>query len=212
MIKLRNRLPRLVLVLLLCSCAASASATGLERLNRFFKDLSTMRAQFVQTLLDPSNKVLEESEGVLLVSRPGRFRLDYQTPYQQLYVADGKRVWMYDKDLEQVTVRAQQAALGSTPALVLSGTEPLEKAFTITELGFHEGFQWLELKPKRPDSNFETVRLAMEDDLIRAMEMTDGFGQSTRLYFRKVERNPKLPEDSFRFTPPPGVDVIGEDG
>ena len=147
---------------------------------------------------------------MLWLSRPGKFRLQYTNPYEQLYVADGHKMWMYDRDLEQVTVKEQSDALGSTPALLLSSSEPLKNNFTITELGAHEGFQWLELKPKAADSNFDYVRLALEGDVLRAMEMVDGFGQTTRLFFETVERNPRLSADKFHFQPPPGVDVIGE--
>lgn len=183
---------------------------GQVRLGHFLSGLKTLQADFIQSLVDANDKVLEESRGVLLLSRPGRFRLEYYTPYEQLYVADGERVWMYDKDLEQVTVKKQAATLASTPASLLSGTAPVEDNFGIEELGMHEGFQWLELKPKAEDSGFEYMRLALEGDVLRAMEMVDSFGQTTRLYFTEIERNPMLSESKFIFVPPPGVDVIGD--
>jgi outer membrane lipoprotein carrier protein len=138
------------------------------------------------------------------------FHLQYQNPYEQLYVADGNNLWMYDRDLEQVTVKPQADALGSTPVLLLSTAEPLATNFEVRELGEHEGFYWLELNPKDPDSNFDFVKLAMDGETLRAMEMVDGFGQTTRLYFDPMVRNPTLDGDVFSFTPPPGVDVIGE--
>jgi outer membrane lipoprotein carrier protein len=186
------------------------AADGKARLDAFFKGLKTMRAEFVQTLVDAEQRVKEESEGVMLLSRPGRFRLDYSKPYSQLYVADGTRIWMYDKDLEQVTVRPQEEALGSTPAMLLSGSEPLERNFTLQELGDHEGYTWIDLKPKQKDATFAYIRLALEGDVIRAMEMVDNFGQMTRLFFHTVSRNPQVETGAFRFTPPPGVDVVGE--
>lgn len=195
-------------VLLLASAAHAAD--GKVRLDAFFKGLKTMRAEFVQTLVDAEQRVMEQSEGVLLLSRPGRFRLDYSKPYSQLYVADGEKVWMYDKDLEQVTVRPQDEALGSTPAMLLTGSEPLERSFTLQELGDHEGFTWIDLKPREKDATFAYIRLALEGEVIRAMEMVDNFGQMTRLFFHTVTRNPKVEADAFRFTPPPGVDVVGE--
>lgn len=189
---------------------AASVGEGQARLDRFLSHLSTMQAQFVQTLINPRGELIEESHGMLWLERPGKFRLQYTNPYEQLYVADGKKMWMYDRDLEQVTVKEQTDALGSTPALLLSSNEPLEKNFSITELGAHEGFQWLELKPKAADSNFDYVRLAIEGDVLRAMEMVDGFGQTTRLFFETVVRNKKISDDKFHFQPPPGVDVIGE--
>lgn len=183
---------------------------GQQRLERFLDHLTTIKAAFVQTLNNASGELIEKSEGIMAVQRPGLFRLEYQNPYEQMYVADGRNIWFYDRDLEQVTVKPQSEALGSTPALLLSTTEPLEKNFEIREKGEHEGFFWLELNPKDPDSNFDFVTLAMDGDILRAMEMVDGFGQTTRLYFDPMVRNPELAGDVFNFTPPPGVDVIGE--
>ena len=197
-------------VLLMPLFAYAAPGEGQARLERFLSSLDTMEAQFVQTLINPRGEMVEESRGTLWLSRPGKFRLHYTNPYEQLYVADGDKMWMYDRDLEQVTVKEQSDALGSTPALLLSSSEPLENNFTFTELGAHEGFQWLELEPRAADSNFDYVRLALEGDVLRAMEMVDGFGQTTRLFFETVERNPALAADTFLFQPPPGVDVIGE--
>lgn len=188
----------------------SYAGEGEQRLAGFLKGLSTIKAAFVQTLNNASGELIEKSEGIMAVERPGNFRLEYQNPYEQLYVADGKNLWFYDRDLEQVTVKPQAESLGSTPALLLSSTEPLANNFEIRELGEHEGFFWLELNPKDVDSNFDFVKLALDGDTLRAMEMVDGFGQATRLYFDPMVRNPKLEQDIFRFTPPPGVDVIGE--
>ena len=183
---------------------------GQQRLERFLHDLTTIKAGFVQTLNNAAGELIEKSEGIMAVQRPGMFRLEYQNPYEQMYVADGNNLWFYDRDLEQVTVKPQSDALGSTPALLLSTTEPLENNFEVREKGEHEGFHWLELNPKDPDSNFDYVTLAMDGDILRAMEMVDGFGQTTRLLFDPMVRNPGLASDVFSFTPPPGVDVIGE--
>lgn len=202
---------RMLLVLLMLSVSMAAQAgAGRVKLDRFFKGLKTMRAQFVQTLLDANHNEKERSEGVLLLSRPGRFRLEYTKPYSQLYVADGKHVWMYDKDLEQITVRPETAALGSTPAALLSSDVPLDRNFRLTELGNHSGFTWLELRPKQKDATFTYIRLALDGDVVRAMEMGDSLGQTTRLYFDKVSRNPHLAASEFEFTPPPDVDVVGD--
>jgi outer membrane lipoprotein carrier protein len=198
-------------VLLACSTLLSVhAAEGQQRLEGFLDGMTTMEADFIQTLHDARGELVEQSAGQLWLARPGRFRLHYTNPYDQLYVADGERVWMYDRDLEQVTVRAQSEALSGAPALLMTASEPLEENFVIKELGKHEGFHWLELIPRDRDSNFDFVRLAIEEKTLRAMEMVDGFGQTTRLLFDRVERNPGLRADAFRFTPPPGVDVIGD--
>ena len=195
---------------LFCFSSLLHAGEGEQRLAVFLKGLTTIKAAFVQTLNNASGELIEKSEGIMAVERPGKFRLQYQNPYEQLYVADGKNLWFYDRDLEQVTVKPQADSLGSTPALLLSTTTPLAANFEIRELGKHEGFTWLELNPKDADSNFDFVKLAMDGDTLRAMEMVDGFGQATRLYFDPMVRNPKLEKDIFRFAPPPGVDVIGE--
>lgn len=206
-----SRFFKVIFTLVSIAFAAVAYAgEGQQRLDRFMDELGTMRAQFVQSVVEPDGSVVEQSEGELLVSRPGRFRLEYLKPYRQTYVADGKRIWMYDRDLEQVTVREQEMTLGSTPALLLSGTEPLSENFEVIELGDHEGFTWLELRPRAKDASFEYVRLALEPTTLRAMEMVDGFGQMTRLYFDRIERNPEIAPAAFQFKPPAGVDVIGE--
>lgn len=204
-----NKSLRLLFCLLIFTGSAVAG-DGQERLSRFLDGMKTMQADFIQTLTNARGELIEESRGKLWLSRPGRFRLQYTTPYEQIYVADGTNIWIYDRDLEQVTVKPQEDALGSTPALLLSSESPLDENFTIKEEGEHEGFQWLLLKPLSADSNFDYVRLALEGDLLRAMEMVDGFGQTTRLFLEPVVRNPQVDGERFRFTPPPGVDVIGE--
>jgi outer membrane lipoprotein carrier protein len=205
-------LSRFAFVMLLLATANSWAANeGKKALDGFLGKLTSLQSDFVQSLVDANGKVLDESEGVLQIVRPGKFRLEYTSgSNNQLYVADGKRIWIYDRDLAQVTVKKQENALGSTPALLLSSTAPIEKNFRVTELGFHEGFQWLELKPIKREGSFEYVRIAMEGKVLRAMEMVDGFGQTTRLYFKTIQRNPKLAASLFKFEPPKGVDVVGE--
>ncbi|MCW8827489.1 MAG: outer membrane lipoprotein chaperone LolA, partial [Gammaproteobacteria bacterium] len=168
------KLVRLSLILLLLGSTTAHAGEGQQRLDRFLQGLQTMQADFIQTLTNARGELMEESRGNLWISRPGKFRLHYTNPYEQLYVADGRNIWMYDRDLEQVTVKPQDDALGSTPALFLSSDAPLEENFTVEEEGAHEGFQWLLLKPRAADSNFDYVRLAMEGDVLRAMEMVDG--------------------------------------
>lgn len=203
---------RFVFVMMLLAAGNSWAANeGKKQLDGFLAKLTTLQSDFIQSLVDANGKVLDESEGVMHISRPGKFRLEYTSgSNNQLYVADGKKVWIYDRDLAQVTVKKQDEALGSTPALLLSSTAPIEKNFRVKELGAHEGFQWLELKPLKSEGNFEYVRLAMEGTTLRAMEMIDGFGQTTRLYFKTVQRNAKIADTQFKFTPPKGVDVVGD--
>lgn len=195
--------------LLLCLSSA-AQAGGRERLDAFYKDVQSLRGEFTQTLLDPRMKVTEEAQGTLALQRPGKFRWDYKTPYHQLIVTNGDKIWIYDIDLEQVTVKRLDEAVGNTPAQLLSSGESLEKNFDITDQGKSGELEWVELTPKQKDSGFEKVRLGFDQRDLRAMELKDNFGQTTRLQFSRLERNPKLVPSLFDFTPPPGVDVVGE--
>lgn len=191
--------------------ALPAGAADGQLLDRFFVGLRTLQTEFEQRVTDPQERLVEESRGTLLVARPDKFRLQYLEPYEQLYVADGGQVWLYDKDLEQVTVKPQSEALSSTPAMLLSTAEPLSRNFEITELGGREGgVTWFELRPRDPESGFEVVRLALQGERLRVMEMVDGFGQKSTITFTRVARNVRLAPDLFRFDPPAGVDVISE--
>lgn len=195
--------------LLLC-LSTTAHAGGRERLDAFYKDVQSLRGEFTQTLLDPRMKVTEEAQGTLALQRPGKFRWDYKTPYHQLIVTNGAKIWIYDIDLEQVTVKRLDEAVGNTPAQLLSSGESLEKNFDIADQGKSGELEWVELTPKQKDSSFEKVRLGFDQRDLRAMELKDNFGQTTRLQFSRLERNPKLVPSLFDFTPPPGVDVVGE--
>ena len=195
-----------LLLLPLTSYAGVAS----ERLDDFFANVKTLQADFHQTLIDDKGNTVKEANGVLVMQRPGKFRWDYLQPYKQLIVADGKKIWVYDSELEQVTVKPMDAALGSTPALLLSGTKPLQENFIITELGPSDGLEWVELSPKVPDSSFERVRLAFDKTNLQRMELVDNFGQLTWLEFKKLERNVHPDPKLFVFSPPVGVDIIGD--
>lgn len=193
-----------------CLTASVAQAGGRERLDAFFKDVQSLRGEFSQTVLDPRMNITEQAQGTLALQRPGKFRWDYKEPYHQMIIADGKKVWIYDIELEQVTVKPFTETVGNTPAQLLSSGENLEKSFAITERGVQGEFEWVELTPKQQDTNFERIRLAFDQTNLRVMELVDTFGQTTRLQFSRLERNPKLVPSLFDFKPPPGVDVVGE--
>ncbi len=143
-------------------------------------------------------------------SRPGKFRWEYEKPYEQVIVGDGTRLWIYDKDLNQVTVRKLDRALGSSPAALLAGSNEIDKIYELSNLGSQEGLDWLEAVPKSKENAFERIRLGFSQQGLEAMELRDQFGQVTVIKFASVERNPKLSPDVFRFTPPKGADVISE--
>ena len=211
MIFVSRRVRRLMLLPMLLGLQVAAQAdTATQRLHSFFTEVRTLRADFDQAVLDPNHKQVQSAQGTLYLQRPGRFRWDYTTPYKQLLVGDGNKVWFYDTELEQVTVKNQTATLGGSPALLLSGDRPLEQSFTITEQGKQNGLDWLELSPKAKDTEFSIVRLGFSARDLEAMELTDGFGQTTHLHFTHVQHNPALATDLFKFVPPEGVDVIGD--
>jgi len=200
-------------VLLMC-LVASAHAGAIDKLHRFLESTETMRADFSQIVVAKNGKKPQQSSGVMMFSRPGKFRWQIEKPYAQLLVGDGEKVWIYDPDLRQVTVMKVDAALGSRPAALLvgegGGKSTLEKNFTLREAGEREGLEWLDAIPKTPDSGFEKLQLGFSGNDLKAMELFDNFGQTTSLFFSHLERNPSLAATQFRFTPPAGVDVIGE--
>lgn len=200
----------LVISLAAMCFAVSAQAGAIDKLNRFLDTTRTLRADFAQIVVAKNGKRPQQSVGVMMVSRPGKFRWQIDKPYNQLLVGDGEKIWMYDPDLRQVTVKKMDAALGSTPAALLVGGSTLEKNFTLRELGEREGMEWLEATPKSPDSGFEKLQVGFVGDDLKAMELFDNFGQVTSLVFSNVQRNPSLPAANFRFVPPVGADVIGE--
>lgn len=183
---------------------------AVSRLNQFVAEVSTFQAVFTQTVVDADGNIIEEADGEFYLSRPGKFRWDYVTPYAQQIVADGQRIWFYDEDLEQITVKNQDEALADTPAGLLSGKSMPEDAYNITAINKDDDLQWVELTPRDDESNYQRVQLGFDDTGLQQMLMTDAFDQRTRLMFTEVKINPDLDADRFDFTPPAGVDVVGD--
>jgi outer membrane lipoprotein carrier protein len=188
----------------------SAWAASLERFSEFINQTLTARGEFEQKIFDRNRKLLQESRGVLAFSRPGKFRWTYVKPYAQLIVGDGSKIWIYDEDLKQVTVRKLDQALGSTPAALLAGNNEAMRAFNLSDQGTKGGLEWLEAVPRDKEGNFETIRMGFGSSGLEVMELLDGFGQTTVLRFASLQRNPKLDPALFRFSPPKGADVIGD--
>lgn len=199
-----------ILLILLSLLPGLASAAATDALKVFLTQTQTVKARFAQMVLDKNLKPLQQAQGVMQFSRPGKFRWDYQTPYEQVIVGDGSRLWIYDKDLNQVTVRKLDRALGSSPAALLSGSNDLERDYKLSNLGMDKGLDWLEALPKSRETVFERVRMGFGKSGLEAMELRDQFGQTTVITFADVERNPRIAADVFRFTPPQGADVISE--
>lgn len=202
---------KLIITFLIFSASTITGAdTGKQRLQNFFSDVSAVRADFKQQVLGKDKQRLQETSGQMLLLRPGHFRWDYKKPYEQQIISNGKKVWLYDIDLEQVTVKTVDGVLGSTPALLLSSDTPIEENFTVNELGEEQNLQWVELLPLQKETGFERLILAFDETNLVSMELHDAFGQLTRLLFSKIERNPVIDPEKFNFIPPKDVDVIGE--
>lgn len=183
-------------------------AQGIAALKDYYRSVTSLEGEFVQTTRDELDQELEASAGRLLIQRPDRFRWTYTEPFEQIIVADGKKLWVYDVDLDQVTVRPLDEVLGMGPALLLSGSyQTLEANFTIKE----DAGGWLRLIPKHEDWDFQSIRVRMVDGVPRVVEVDTGLGQVTRLELTRLDRNPRIDPARFNFTPPKGVDVIAPD-
>jgi len=190
--------------------ALSAPAASLDRYKTFLNGTQSARAQFEQKVFDRDGKLTQTSRGSLVFQRPGRFRWVYDKPADQVIVGDGQRVWIYDRQLNQVTVRKLTAALGSTPAALLAGSNDVAKAFDLSDAGRRDGLEWVDARPKDQDASFERIRIGFGASGLEAMELSDSFGQITVLRFKSLQRNPRLDPSLFRFSPPKGADVIGD--
>lgn len=207
--KIKSLLVAFQWLLLTLAIAGEASASGMDRLKAFLRETHSARVRFQQTLLDRNLKPREEARGVLEFSRPGKFRWTYEQPYKQLIVGDSRKVWVYDQDLHQVTVKNLDETLGASPAALLATAEDIEKRFSLAALENQGGLEWVEATPKEPEASFERMRLGFDAAGLRTMELKDRFGQLTVIRFSDFQRNLRLPAEIFRFTPPAGTDVIG---
>jgi outer membrane lipoprotein carrier protein len=188
--------------------APVGSPAATARLRAFIEGTQSAQARFSQVVVDRKGKRVQEASGQMQFQRPGRFRWEYEKPYSQLLVGDGQRIWIWDRDLNQVTVRRLDRALTGTPAALLAGSNEIEKAFTVTSQPVQDGLEWIEAVPKGNESSFASVRLGFAQDVLAAMELNDALGSRTLIRFEALERNPKLSPQLFRFTPPKGADVL----
>ncbi len=189
--------------------SGSAAASGIDQLRAFVDGARTGKATFRQVVTGQSGRVPQTAVGTFAFARPGKFRWSYDKPYSQLLIGDGDKLWIYDRDLNQVIVKKLDRALGATPASLLAGSNAFEQNFVLTAGGDADGMQFVEAKPKSADTGFDHVRIGFKDNLPRTMELHDNFGQVTHLTFDTFERNPAIDPAVFRFSPPPGADVIG---
>ena len=188
---------------------ATAAETSAQFLERYLAGLTSLQADFQQVSTVAGGDAVEKASGRLYLQKPGRFRWDYRQPNEQLIVSDGANVWLFDKELEQVTVRPIDESLAATPALLLAGKSSVGESFIISDAGSRDGIDWILLVPKRADTDFVEFRLGFTRAELRAMELKDKLQQATRIEFSDVQRNARLAADLFTFKPPAGIDVIG---
>lgn len=201
---------RLAVAAAAAMAASAVAASGLDQLHAFLEGTQSAQGSFRQIVVKKDRTASQATSGTLAFKRPGKFRWAYDKPFDQLIVGDGEKVWVYDRDLNQVMVRKLDAALGATPAALLAGDNALEKNFTLVASGEAEGLQYVDATPKSAESQFTRIRIGFADNLPRKMLLTDAFGQTTELTFTDMRRNPPLAADAFTFTPPKGADVVGQ--
>ncbi|HZX25851.1 MAG TPA: outer membrane lipoprotein chaperone LolA [Telluria sp.] len=201
----------LALFALSLTVCAGAQAAALEQFKAFVASTKSARGEFAQKQVkkaDAKGKVSPPSSGSFVFARPGKFVWTYQKPYEQVLQADGEQLYVYDKDLNQVTIRKLGDALGSSPAAILFGSNDLEKNFTLADAGQRDGMEWLKATPKAKDASFDSVLIGLKNGVPGAMELVDSFGQTSVITFTRFEKNPSLPAGQFSFVMPKGADVF----
>lgn len=206
---------RLVLILSMALGAAAVHADSLKSLESFMKNMKRGQSEFTQTVTPPAKEGqtarAKVSKGTFAFERPGRFRFIYTHPFAQKIVADGKTLWLYDEDLNQVTQRPQAQVLGSTPAALIASNADLtevRRQFDLEAAPAQDGLEWVVATPKVSDGQLKSVRIGFEGDQLVALDIVDGFGQRSQVRFIGMQFNVKLPADTFKFTPPSKADVL----
>lgn len=199
-----------IIIYLLSGVLGVAHADGVDDLKQFYSATNAMRANFKQTVFDQKGRKLQEVDGTMMLQRPNKFRWDYHKPYEQQIISDGNQVFLFDIDLQQVTVRAVDKVLGTSPAALLAGGPAVESSFQLSRLVDFEGLQRVQAKPRAKDSGFQVVIISFDHGRLAQMRMVDSFGQTTHIIFSNVEVNPALNTTQFLFHPPKGVDIVGE--
>ena len=200
---------RFALVLVIFAATASAADSARSRMESFSKDLKSVSADFSQTVTDANGQRGDQSSGSMALEAPRQFRWEAKSPYVQTIVADGQRVWIYEPDLEQVSVRSQSSEEAHSPLTVLTDLSQLDTQFAASESGTRDGLAWLKLTSKAKDPEFEYAELGFSEHTLDRMLFKDQLGNTTEIRFDHWKRNPSRPADMFKFTPPKGVDVIG---
>jgi outer membrane lipoprotein carrier protein len=201
---------KLVIAISFAVFSCTTFADGVKSLKDFYNKTHAMRAEFSQVVTDKQGRKVQEVQGEMQLKRPNKFRWDYNKPYEQQIVSDGKQVWLYDTELAQVTVRALSKALGSSPAALLAGDDTLDKNFKFTNVSQNNDIDWVKAVSTVEDSGFESILLGFKSGELKEMELIDSFGLQTKISFSNVEQNPSLDNKTFLFKTPKGVDVVKE--
>lgn len=207
----RNFFTAVLFNLLLMLSNAVYAEEPMAQLKTFLTVAKSFSADFRQVVLNEVGNPVQTSYGVFYLQRPGKFRWNYTKPYQQEIISTNNKVWFYDTDLEQVTIKKLDSSVGSTPALLLSGQVSLEDNFNMEQQGTEGNMQWIKLVPKKQETSFKYVTIGLEKGQLAGMELMDSFGQLTRIYFSNILINPPIKSTLFEFTPPKGVDVFSEE-
>lgn len=202
----RFSMPLSILVML---WMLSPFAVAADQVSDYFGELKTFEANFTQRVVDANGEILQDAGGEVWISKPGRFRWNYHSPYQQLIVADGEQLWNYDADLEQASVSPVDDTLTSTPAMLLSGLRPLSEVMNTKSLDSKDGLDWYQLDPKGHDAAVEHVKIGFRKKQLEVIEVLDGFGNQTQIRFSGIKLNQTLNPALFQITLPAGTDIIG---
>ena len=184
---------------------------GKSRLDEFIFNVDTFQAGFKQSLYNEDGENMETSNGQVFMQKPGKFRWIYQQPYTQLIITNGETLWVFDADLEQVTIRDISDTFENTPAaMILSGKEVIDQHFIMNDMGEIDGYDWIELTPRDTENQYSRIRLGFDGDLLGMMILFDNLGQTTRIDFENQKVNQQINQELFRFVPPEGVDIIDD--
>lgn len=191
--------------------ANAVEEDGYARAAALMQDVDALQAEFTQQVVDEAGQLVDESHGILMMSRPNLFRWHYTEPFEQLIVADGSRIWMHDVDLEQVTVRTQALESSRSPLYLLLDAEQLRDVYRLESEQVDAETEVFALHADHAESDFDWAEIGFQKGLLTYLVYADAFGQQTRILFQNMQHNPALEADSFQFSPPPGIDVLGAD-
>jgi outer membrane lipoprotein carrier protein len=208
----KDKVRAVVVIAVLCFVESIKAQPAVDRLERFFEEVRSLEAKFTQKVFGEDGRLVQASSGRVQIMRPGRFRWEYRQPDAQLILADGEKLWIYDSELEQATVKTIETALGAAPIMLLTGERPLADEFEIKPVERRDGLEWVKLRPKVQDTEFSRVILGLDEEGVKRMILHDQFGQTTVIRLLNVRTNAELSPDTFKFDPPIGTDVLKADG